>query len=90
MEKQCTVAYKDHLVGLQDDRVKRVHFVFERLQEGSQLTGTGRRWEVMVVENDSGMHFNPNPIELQISIFPSLLTTKSRPSRKSRPHYPGQ
>jgi hypothetical protein len=64
MEKQCTVPYqllrekiKDHLVGLQDDRVKRVHFVFERLLEGSQLTGIGRRWEVMVVENDSGMHF---------------------------------
>ncbi len=75
MEKQCTVAYKllrenikDHLVGLQDERVKRVHFVFETLLEGSQLTGRGRRWEVVVVvvDNDSGTQFNANPAELQI------------------------
>ena len=74
MENQCTVTYKllrekikDHLVGLQDDRVKRVHVVFERLLEGSQLIGIGRRWEIMVVDNDSGMQFYPEPIELQFS-----------------------
>jgi len=74
MENQCTVTYKllrekikDHLVGLQDDRVKRVHVVFERLLEGSQLIGIGRRWEIMVVDNDSAMQFYPEPIELQFS-----------------------
>jgi hypothetical protein len=58
---------KDHLVGLQDERVQRVHFVFQILLEGSQLEGRGKRWEVMVVDNDSGMQFNPIPIKLQIS-----------------------
>jgi hypothetical protein len=74
LEKQCTVTYKllrdkikDHLLGLQDERVKKVHFVFQRLLEGSHLEGKGRRWEVMVVDNDSGMQPNPNPIALQFS-----------------------
>jgi hypothetical protein len=58
MEKQCVVKYKllreklkEHLVGIEDDRVRRVHFVLERLLGGNGLTGKGRRWEIMIIEN---------------------------------------
>jgi hypothetical protein len=58
MEKQCVVKYKllreklkEHLVGIEDERVRTVHFVLERLLSGNGLTGKGRRWEVMVIED---------------------------------------
>jgi hypothetical protein len=57
MEKQFVVKYKllreklkEHLVGIEDDRVRRVHFVLERLLGGNGLTGKGRRWEIMIIE----------------------------------------
>jgi len=58
IEKESVVRYKlrrekmmDHLVGIEDERVRRVHYVFERLLEGNGLTGRGKRWEILVIDD---------------------------------------
>jgi len=58
IEKQAVVKYKltrekvmDHLAGIENEQVRRVHFVFERLLDGNGLTGRGKRWEIMVVDD---------------------------------------
>ena len=45
--------YREHLVGIEDERVGRVHTILARLLDVGGLTRSGPRWEVMVV-NDWG------------------------------------
>ncbi len=60
--RQCLVKYalskmewKDKLVGLEDERMKRAHRVLERLIAANHLEKgvPGGKWEVMVVDTPS-------------------------------------
>jgi hypothetical protein len=71
IEKQCLVKYrllreklKQYLVGTEDERVRKVHFVLERLLDGNELKGKGKRWEIMVVQNDIGMQSYTIPFKM--------------------------
>jgi hypothetical protein len=55
IEKQNIVKYKllrekwkDRLVGIEDERVRRVHFLLQRLLDNNELSGKGKRWGVRI------------------------------------------
>ena len=64
IERQAIVSYQmmrekvmGNLVCIEDERVRRMHFVFERLLDGNGLTGRGKRSEIMVINDSQGATF---------------------------------